>query len=120
MSTLPWTRSRTWRADDRTKLGTLLVNAALTAGFFALAVAPLVLRMAWESTKVLAIQRTLARVLGVVYALDRTRPNFVNVQIPPLTIVAFPSAVFRTAAHWLIAQFNAYSGGGILEASNLF
>ena len=120
MSTLPWTCSRTRRTDDGTKLGTLLVNAALTAGLFALAVAPLVLRMAWESTKVLAIQHTLARVLEVVYALDRTRPNFVYVQIPPLTIVTFPFAVFRTAAHRLIAHFNAYSGGRILEASNPF
>jgi hypothetical protein len=63
MSTLPWTRFQTRGTGDGTSFGTLMVNAALAAGLLALAVASLVLGMTWESTKVLAIQRTLARVL---------------------------------------------------------
>ena len=58
-----------------------MVNAALAAGLLALAVASFVLRMARASTRVLAIQRTLAMVLGVVYACNRPRPNLVDVQV---------------------------------------
>ena len=68
----------------------------------------------------LAIQRTLARVLGVVYALDQSRPNLVNVQILLLTISTPSLAFLGTAAHRLITQFSANSGGGVLVASNLF
>ena len=46
------------------------MDTALTAGLLALAIASLVFWMARASTKMLAIQRTLAGVLSVVYAPD--------------------------------------------------
>ena len=47
-----------------------MVGATLATGFLALTVTTLVLRVARASTPVLTIQRTLARVLGVVNAFD--------------------------------------------------
>jgi len=46
------------------------MDAALAAWLFTLAVAPLVLGVARVSTKVLAIQRAFARVVGMIYAFD--------------------------------------------------
>ena len=70
MDTFPWTRSQTWGAGIGTRFLTLLVGATLATGFLALTVTTLVLRVARASTPVLTIQRTLARVLGVVNAFD--------------------------------------------------
>ena len=97
-----------------------MVNAALAAGLLALAVASLVLRMARTSAKVLAIQRTLARVLGVVYACDRSRPNLIDIQVQLLTLPASSLTLPGTAAHRLVAEFDAISRGWVLVASNLF
>jgi len=120
MSTPPRTRFQTRGTGDGTMFGTPVVNAALSTELFALAVASLILGMTRESTKVLAIQRTLARVPSVAYPFDQSRPNFVNVQILLLTIPTPPLALLGTAAHWLVTQFSANSGGGVLAASNQF
>lgn len=120
VGTFPWTRFQTRSTGDGTMSGTLVVNAALTAGLLAFAVASLVLGMTRESTKMLAIQRTLARMPSVVYALDWSRPNLVDVQILLLTIPTPSLALRGTAAHWLIAQFSAKGGGGVLAARNPF
>ena len=48
------------------------MNAVLATGLLALGVASFVLGMARTSAKVLAVQRTLAGVLDVVYACDWT------------------------------------------------
>jgi hypothetical protein len=97
-----------------------VVNAALTARLFAQVVASLVLGMTWESTKVLTIQHMLARVLDVVNESDWSQPNLGRVQIQLLTIPAASLAFLGTAGHWLITQFVANSGSGVLEARNLF
>ena len=95
------------------------MDAALTATLLALAVASLVLGMAWASTEVLAVQRALARVLCVVYTFDQSRSNLVDVQIPLLTLPASSLALLGTTAHGLTTQFGAGDGGWFLVASNL-
>ena len=97
-----------------------MVDAALATGLLAFAVAPLILRVARASTKVLTIQRTLTRVLGVVNALDSSRPDLVDVQIPLLTFSTSSLALLGTAAHRLVTNFGTSGGGWVLRASNLF
>jgi len=70
MGTLPRTRFQTWGTGGRTRFGALVMDTALAAGLLALAVASLSLGVAWASTKVLAVQRAFARVLGVIYTFD--------------------------------------------------
>ena len=97
-----------------------MVNAALTAGLLALAIASFVLGVARSSTKMLAIQRTLARVFGVVYACYRSRPNLIDVQVQflasPASSLAFPG----TAAHRFVTELGAISERRVLMASNSF
>ena len=120
MGTFPWTRSQTRGAGIGARFLTPLVGATLTAGFLALAVAPLVLRVARASTQVLAIQRTLTGVLGVVNAFDWSRSNFIDVQVQPLTLSASPLALFGTAVHRFVTQFGTGDGGWVLMANNKF
>ena len=96
------------------------MDAVLTTGLFALAVASLVLGVARVSTRVLAIQRAFARVVGVIHAFDQSRPNLVNVQIQLLTPPTSSLALLGTAAHRLVTQFGANGRGWIFMASNLF
>ena len=70
MNTLPWTRFQTRGTDDEARFGTLVVNALLTAGLLTLGITSSVLGVARASTSVLAIQLTLARVLGMAYVFD--------------------------------------------------
>ena len=100
--------------STRDKIGTSVVNAALAAGLPALAAASLVLGMTRQRTQVLTIQRTLARVLGEVYAFDRSRPNLLSVQL--LIIPTSSPAFLGTIVHRLSTRFIANSGGGVLEA----
>jgi len=120
MFTPPWTCFQTRCAGDGTSVGTRVVNATLAAGLLALAVASFVLGVARLSAKMLAIQCSFARVLGVVYASDRSRPNFVDVQIQLLTSSTSSLALPGTAAHWLVAKFGTISGGWVLVARNPF
>jgi len=96
-----------------------MVGAALTTGLLALAVASFVLGVARASTKVLAIQRTLAGVLGVVYAFDWSRPNLFDVQVSFLAIPTLSLALLGTTAHRFITQFRAIGGAWVLVTSNL-
>jgi len=96
-----------------------VVNAALTTGLLAFAVASLALGVARASTKVLAIQRTLAGMLGVVYAFDRSRPNLFDVQVSFLAISAPSLTLLGTTAHRFITQFRAIGGAWVLVTSNL-
>ena len=120
MSTLPRTRFQTRRTGDGARFETRVVNTALAAGLFALAVASFVLGVTWSSAKMLTIQRTLARVLGVVYACDWSRPTLFDVQVQLLALATFPLTLAGTATHWLIAEFGASDTGWVLVASNLF
>jgi len=120
MFTPPRTCFRTRCTGDGTSVGTRVVNATLAAGLLALAVASFVLGVARLSAKMLAAQHTLARVPGVVYTRDRSRPTLVDVQIQLLTSSAFSYALPGTAAHWLIAEFGAINGGRALVARNSF
>ena len=81
MFTPPWTRSQTRCAGDGASVGTRVASVAPAAGLLALTVTSFVLGVAWLSAKMLAIQRSLARVLGMVYACDRSRPNLVDAQV---------------------------------------
>lgn len=96
------------------------MNAALATGFYAFAVASLVLRVARVSAKMLAIQCALARVHGVVYAFDQSRSNLLDVQVPRLALSAFPLALLGTATHRLVTKFGASDGGRVFMASNPF
>jgi hypothetical protein len=120
MFTLPWTRFQTWGTGDKTRFETPVVNTALAAGLLALAVASFVLGVARASAKVLAIQRTLARVLSVVYACNGSGLIFFDVQIQFLTLPTFPLALPRTAAHRLITELGAVNGGRVLVTGNSF
>ena len=55
------------------------MNPMLVAGLLAL-VASFILGVARLPAKILAIQRSLARMLGVVYACDRSRLDLVGIQ----------------------------------------
>ena len=79
MGTPPRTRFQTRSTCDGAKFWTLVVDAALAARFPTIVVASLVLGVALEPTKVLAIHRTLARVPGVVHTLDLSRSNLVDI-----------------------------------------
>lgn len=120
MGTLPRTRFQTRSTGSRARFRTLVMNATLATGLIALAIASLVLGMARTSAKVLTIQRALARVLGVVYAIDWPRTDLVDVQVQLLTFPTPVVAPLRTAAHWLVTQFRAGGGGWVPVASNLF
>ena len=120
MGALPRTLFQTRCTGDRARFGTLVVNAALAAGLLALAVTSFVLGMARTSAKVLTVQRTLARVLGVVYACDQPRPNLLGVQIQLLTLPASSLALPETAAHRFVTEFGASGRGRVLVTSNLF
>lgn len=120
MVAFPRTRFQTWGTSGGTGFGALVVGTALAASFLALVVAPFALGVARATAKVLAIQRTLARVFGVVYACYLPRPSLVDVQVSLLTLPTFSLALLGTAAHWLIAQFGASGGGWVLVTSNLF
>jgi len=120
MVTHPWTRFRTGGAGNGARFKTPVVDAALTTGLLALVVTPLVVGVARASTKVLAIQRTLAGVLGMFYAFDWSRPDLVDVQIPLLTFPASSLALLGAAVHRFITQFRAIGGAWVLVASNLF
>ena len=56
-----------------------MVNAMLATGLLALAITSLVLGVARTPAKVLAIQRTFTRVLGMVDTFDLARSNLVDV-----------------------------------------
>jgi len=84
------------------------------------AIESFVLGVARLSAKMLTIKRSLMRVLGVVYACDRSRPNLVDAQFQLLISSAFPLALPGTVAHWLVAKFGAISGGRVLVACNSF
>jgi len=120
MFALPWTRFQTRGTGGGARFGTLVVNAALAAGLFALAVASFVLGMARNFANMLAVQQTLARVLGVIYAGDRSRRNPFGVQIQLLTLPTFSLALRGAAAHRLVAQFGARNGGRVPVASSSF
>ena len=96
------------------------MNITLAAGFLALVVASFVLGVAWSSAKVLTIQRTLARVLGVICACDRSRPTLVDVQVQLLTLTTFPLALAGTATHRFVTKLGASYPCWVLVASNLF
>lgn len=115
MFTPPWTWFQTRCAGDGTSVGTHVVNATLAARFLALAVASFVLGVARLSAKMLAIQRPLARVLGVIYTCDRSWPNLVDAQVQLPTSSAFSLALPGTAAHLLVAKFGAINGGWVLH-----
>lgn len=120
MSTFPWTRFQTRSTGSEARSWTIVVDTTLAAGFLALAVTPLVLRVARASTQVLAIQRTFARVLGMVNAFDWSRSNLVDVQVQPLTLSASSLAPFGTAVHRFVTWFGAGDGGWVLMANNEF
>ena len=120
MLTPPWTRFQTRSAGRRAKFRTLVVNAALAAGLLALVVTSFVLGVARTSAEVLAVQRTFARVFGVVDTRDRSRPNLVHLQVQLLTLSTSSLALLRTAAHLFVAEFCTSSGGRVLVASDLF
>ena len=120
MSTLPWTHFQARCTGDGARFGTLVVNAALAAGLLALAVASFVLGVTWSSAKMLTIQRTLARVFGVVYACDRSRSNLLDVQVQFLTLPASSLTFPGTATHRFVTEFGASCRGWVLVTSNLF
>ena len=120
MGALPWARFQARSTGSRTRPRALVMDTTLAAGLFALGVASLVLGVARTSTKMLAIQWALARVLGVVYAIDWPRTDLVDVQVQLLTFPTPVVAPLRTAAHWLVTQFRAGGGGWVPVASNLF
>ena len=120
MGTFPWTRFRTRGTGSGARSWTLVVGATLAAGFLALAVTPLVLRMARTSTKVLAVQHALARVLCVFNAFDWSRSNLVDVQVQLLTLSASSLAFFGTAVHRFATWFGTGAGGWVLMAKNKF
>lgn len=120
MVAFPRTRFQAWGTSGRTGFGALVVNAALAAGFLALVVASFALGVARTTAKMLAIQRTLARVFCVVYACYLLRPSLVDVQVSLLALPTFSLALLGTAAHWLIAQFGTGGGGWVLVTRNLF
>ena len=86
MSTPPWTCFQTRCVGDGISVGTRVVNPTLVTGLLAL-VASFILGVARLPAKILAIQRSLARMLGVVYACDRSRLDLVGVQVE---LLAFP------------------------------
>ena len=86
--TPPRTHFQTRGTDSGTGLDACMVDATLAAGLLALPVASLVLGVARAPTKVLTVQHTLARVLGMVHARDYSRRNLVDVQIPLLALPA--------------------------------
>lgn len=120
MFTHPRTRFQTRSTGDGAGFWTLVMNATLTAGLFAFAVAPFVLGMTWTSAKVLAVQCAFARVLGVIYTRNRPRPNCVDIQVQLLTLPTSSLALPGTAAHRFVAKFGASGGGWVLVASHLF
>ena len=96
------------------------MGATLAAGFLALAVTPLVLRVTRTSTKVLAVQRALARVLCVFNAFDWSRSNLIDVQVQLLTLSTSSLALFGTAVHRSVTWFGTDDGGRVLMANNRF
>lgn len=94
---------QTWGTSGGTGFGALVMDTTLATSFLTLVVASSVLGVAWSSAKVLTIQRTLARVLGMIYACDWSGPNLVDVQVSLLTVPTFSLALLGTAAHGLIA-----------------
>ena len=119
MGALPWTRLQARSTGGRARLKALVMGTTLAAGLFALGVASLVLGVARTSTKMLAIQCALARVLGVVYAFDRPRTNLVNVQVQFLTLPASSFALLGAAPHGFVAKFSASDGSRALMTGNL-
>ena len=119
MGALPWTRLQARSTSGRARLKALVMGTTLAAGLFALGVASLVLGVARTSTKMLAIQCALARVLGVVYAFDRPRTNLVNVQVQFLTLPTSSFALLGAAPHGVVAKFSASDGSRALMTGNL-
>lgn len=95
------------------------MDTTLAAGLFALGVASLVLGVARTSTKMLAIQCTLTRVLGVVCAFDWSRTNLVNVQVQFLTLPTSSFALLGAAPHGFVAKLGASDGSWVLMAGDL-
>ena len=120
MFTPAWTCFQTRCAGDGTSVGMRVVSVVLAAGLPALIVTSFVLGVAWLSAKMLAIQRPLARVLGVIYTCDRSWPNLVDAQVQLPTSSAFSLALPGTATHRLVAKFGAISGGRVLVTWNSF
>ena len=120
VGTFPWTRFQTRGTSSGARSWTLVVDATLAAGFLALAVTPLVLRVTRTSTKVLAVQRALARVLCVFNAFDWSRSNLIDVQVQLLTLSTSSLALFGTAVHRSVTWFGTDDGGRVLMANNRF
>ena len=120
MGTFPWTCFQTRGTGNGARIWALVMDTALAAGFLALVVASLAFGVARKSTKVLAIQHTLAGVFGVVYTFDEPRSRLVDVQIQLLAFPAFSLALLGTTAHRLVTQFGTSGRSRVLMASNLF
>ena len=116
----PWTRFQARSTGNRTNFGALVVDTTLAAGFFALAVASLILGVALTPAKVLTIQCTFAIVFDVFDAGDSSRSTPFDIQVSFLTLPAFSLTLCGTTAHGLITKLSAFGGGWILVASNLF
>ena len=99
MFTPPRAWFQTRGTDKGARFETPAMDTALAAGLLAFAVAPFVLGMTRAAAKVLTIQCAFARMLGVVYAYDRSRSICVVGQVQPMTFPTSSLALVRTTVH---------------------